>query len=451
MAPSSTLTPGSVGSVETRYLDLPTPVRLDCGRDLYPIRVAFETYGTLAPGRDNVILVCHALSGDAHAAGYATVSAAGSTRDGFAAEERDGATGRALGWWDGMIGPGKAFDTDHFFVISTNLLGGCRGTTGPSSVDPVTGRPYGAGFPVITVADMVRTQRAFLDQLGIERLATVAGGSLGGMQALQWAVMFPDQVDSIVVIASTHALHPQGVAWNAIAREMIMRDPAWQGGDYYGTGQAPDAGMGVARMVGHITYLSAPALNDRFGRRLQFAQDIRYTITEPEFEVESYLRHQAETFVLRFDANTYIFTSRALTYFDLARQHGGGSLVAALETLAARTLLIAFSSDWLYPPSASGELAEALRSLGKPVEFHVIEAPYGHDCFLLEEARQTPIIRRFLAESGEVGGGGGEVEGRSAASRGNGGEVEGRSAAFGGSGGEVDGRGGEVEGRTRRD
>jgi homoserine O-acetyltransferase len=219
------------------------------------------------------------------------------------------------------------------------------------------------------------------------------------MQALQWAVTYPGQVDSIVVIASTHALRPQGVAWNAIAREAILRDPAWQDGHYYGTGRAPDAGMGVARMVGHITYLSAPALDDRFGRRLQPpAGDIRYTIGEPEFEVESYLRHQAGSFVRRFDANTYLYLSRALTYFDLARQHGGGSLDRALAGVSARTLLIAFSSDWLYPPSSSMEIEEALHGLGKRVEFHLIEAPYGHDCFLLEEARQTPIVRRFLQE-----------------------------------------------------
>jgi homoserine O-acetyltransferase len=224
----------------------------------------------------------------------------------------------------------------------------------------------------------------------------VAGGSLGGMQAFEWAIQFPDQVERVVSIASTHALQPQGVAWNAIARESIMRDPAWQGGRYYGTGRAPDAGMGVARMVGHITYLSALALSDKFGRRLQFADDIRYTITEPEFEVESYLRHQADSFVKRFDANTYLYLSRALTYFDLGRQYGGGSLAQALRDVSARTLLIAFSSDWLYPPSASEEIQQALRATGKPVEFHLIEAPYGHDCFLLEEARQTPIIRRFL-------------------------------------------------------
>jgi homoserine O-acetyltransferase/O-succinyltransferase len=398
MAPSPTLAAGSVGSVETRYLDLPEPVHLDCGRDLYPIRVAYETYGMLSPHRDNVILVCHALSGDAHAAGFSTASPDTSTRDGFGAEDRDGVAGKGLGWWDGMIGPGKAFDTDRFFVVSTNLLGGCRGTTGPSSIDPATGRPYGSDFPVLTVADLVRTQRAFLDELGIERLAAVTGGSLGGMQALEWAILFPDQVDAVVAIASTHALHPQGMAWNAIARESIMRDPDWQGGDYYGTGRMPDAGMGVARMVGHVTYLSAPALDDKFGRRLQFADDIRYTLTEPEFEVESYLRYQADSFVRRFDANTYLAMSRALTYFDLARQYGGGSLTQAFAGVSARTLLIAFSSDWLYPPAASREIDDALRALGKPVELRVIDAPYGHDCFLLEEARQIPIIRRFLAE-----------------------------------------------------
>src|SRR6516165_7511906 len=335
---------GSVGLVETRYLDLPQPIALDCGRELHPIRVAYETYGTLSPARDNVVLVCHALSGDAPAAG---------TRDGFRADERDGAGGNALGWWDGMIGPGKAFDTDRFFVVSTNLLGGCRGTTGPGSINPLTGRPYGSDFPVITVADMVRVERALLRELGVERLAAVAGGSLGGMQALEWAVSYADEVDAIVPIASTHALRPQGVAWNAIARSAITSDPNWQGGHYYGTGRAPSAGMGIARMIGHITYLSAPALGTKFGRRLQFADDIRYVLTEPEFEIENYLRHQAESFVKRFDANTYLYMSRALSYFDLAREHGQDRLEAAVRGVAARTLLIAFSSDWLYPPECS--------------------------------------------------------------------------------------------------
>ncbi|HTR71226.1 MAG TPA: homoserine O-acetyltransferase [Mycobacteriales bacterium] len=393
---------GSVGLVETQYLELQRPLQLDCGRRLDAVRVAYETYGTLSDQRDNAILVCHALSGDAHAAGIAREQPEFGTRDGFAADDRDGAAGKALGWWDGMIGPGKAFDTDRFFVISTNLLGGCRGTTGPGSIDPGTGEPYGPDFPVITVADMVRAERAFLDALGVQRLAAVAGGSLGGMQALEWAVRHPGDVDAVVVIASTHALHPQGVAWNAIARESIMGDPAWQGGRYYGSGTEPAAGMGVARMVGHVTYLSAIALEEKFGRRLQFADHIRYTITEPEYEVENYLRHQASSFVRRFDANTYLYTSRALTYFDLARQYGDGSLEAAVAPVQARTLLIAFSSDWLYPPSGSQEIEAALSALGKSVELHVIDAPYGHDCFLLEESRQTPIIRAFL--TGEAHG-----------------------------------------------
>ena len=395
--PASRTAGGSVGTVDTQFLDLPKPLALDCGRDLHPIRMAYETYGTLSAARDKVILVCHALSGDAHAAGFTTMPAAASARDGFRAEERDVGMGRGLGWWDGMIGPGKAFDTDRFFVVSSNLLGGCRGTTGPSSTNPATGRPYGSDFPVITVADMVRAQRALLNELGITRLAAIAGGSLGGMQALEWAVLYGDQVDAIIPIASTHALHPQGVAWNAIARNAITADPDWQGGHYYGTGRAPTAGMGVARMVGHVTYLSAMSLNQKFGRRLQFSDDIRYELTEPEFEVESYLRHQADAFVKRFDANTYLYTSRALSYFDLARQYGGGRLAHALRNVSARALLIAFSSDWLYPPSGSEELASALRANGRDVELHVIDAPYGHDCFLLEEARQTPMIQNFLA------------------------------------------------------
>src|SRR5690349_10239288 len=281
MVAPSTLPAGSVGSVETEFLDLPAPLPLDCGRELTGVRVAYETYGRLSPQRDNVILVCHALSGDAHAAGYSTAAPAASTRDGFAAERRDGAAGKALGWWDGMIGPGKAFDTDRYFVISTNLLGGCRGTTGPSSTDPGTGRPYGSAFPVVTVADMVRAERAFLDEIGIERLAAVAGGSLGGMQAFEWAILYPDQVDAVVASASTHAIRPQGVAWNAIARNAITADPDWQGGHYHGTGRKPDAGMAVARMVGHATYPSAQSLGEKFGRRLQFADDIRYTVTDP--------------------------------------------------------------------------------------------------------------------------------------------------------------------------
>ena len=255
---------GSVGTVETQFLDLPTPLALDCGRTLHPVRIAYETYGTLSPARDNVILVCHALSGDAHAAGFARTPAAESTRDGFRAEERDGGSGRGLGWWDGMIGPGKAFDTDRFFVVSTNLLGRL-----PRHDRAVVDEPGDRPAVRIRLSGRSRSptwcgpSARSCTQLGITRLAAVAGGSLGGMQALEWAVLYPDQVDAIVAIASTHALQPQGVAWNAIARNAITADPDWQGGHYYGTGRAPKAGMGVARMVGHITYLSAMSLGEQ--------------------------------------------------------------------------------------------------------------------------------------------------------------------------------------------
>ncbi len=389
--------PGSVGEVETRYMTLPRPLVLECGKSLEPVTIAYETYGKLSPAKDNVILVCHALSGDAHAAGTSPEATLESTRDGFRADERDQGATASLGWWDGMIGPGKAFDTDEHFVVSTNLLGGCRGTTGPSSENPETGRPYGSDFPVITVADMVRAERALLDELGIGRLKAVAGGSLGGMQALEWAAMFPSDVDHIIPIASTHALDPQGVAWNAIARNAIMADPAWQAGHYYATESRPDAGMGVARMVGHVTYLSAESMQGKFSRRLQDGDAIRYTLERAEYEVESYLKHQAAKFVKRFDANTYLYTSRALSYFDLARQYGAGSLAQAVRHFEARTLLICFSSDWLYPPENSTTLASALEANGKSVELHVISAPYGHDSFLLEEERQTPMVRQFLS------------------------------------------------------
>ena len=388
---------GAVGLVSTEHIDLPEPLGLECGRTLHPVRIAYETYGTLTPEKDNVILVCHALSGDAHAAGWSPDPILESTLDGFRADERDIAKKSGLGWWDGMIGPGKAFDTNRYFVVATNLIGGCRGSTGPSCLNPATGKSYGLDFPTLTVTDMVRAERALLRELGIEKLLTVSGGSLGGMQALEWATLFSESVASIIPIASTAALDPQGVAWNAIARSAILADPEWQGGDYYGTGRAPNAGMAVARMVGHVTYLSGYSMAEKFGRRLRGSGDLSYTVTEPDFEVESYLRHQGEKFVRRFDANTYLYFSRALSYFDLARQSGEGSLERAVRGFQASTLLICFSSDWLYPPSNSRALANALEANGKDVELHVIEAPYGHDSFLLEEARQTPMVRDFLS------------------------------------------------------
>jgi homoserine O-acetyltransferase/O-succinyltransferase len=390
--------PGSVGVARTQYVDLPDRLPLDGGRSLEQVRIAYETYGRLSPARDNVVLVCHALSGDAHAAGWSDDPLAPSAVDGIGADERGIKPRGGLGWWDGMIGPGKAFDTDRYFVVCTNLIGSCRGSTGPSSVNPATGRPYALDFPVLTVGDMVRAERRFLDALGIERVLAVAGGSLGGMQALEWSAAYPSSVRAVVSIASTPHLSSQGVAWNAIARNAIMADPDWQGGSYYGTGRSPRAGIGVARMVGHITYLSAESMADKFGRRLQQGTEYSFTLTEPDFAVESYLRHQAATFANRFDANSYLYISRALTYFDLARDHGGGSLEQAVADVRARFLLVSFSSDWLYPPRDSEELEAALRARGKTVEHHLIQASYGHDSFLLEEARQAPLIARFLEE-----------------------------------------------------
>ena len=390
---------GSVGTIRTQTLELSDRLPLDSGRELRDVRIAYETYGTLAPARDNVILVCHALSGDAHAAGWSDDPNAPTTVDGVGAAER-GKSG--LGWWDGMIGPGKAFDTDRYFVVCTNLIGSCRGSTGPGSVDPATGRPYGATFPVLTVGDMVRAQRAFLDLLGIERLFAVSGASLGGMQALEWAVAYPDVTRAIVPIAATAHLGTQGVAWNAIARNAITSDPDWQGGAYEGTGRRPDAGIKIARMVGHITYLSSRAVNEKFGRRFQGgAVSPRYGLAEPDFEVESYLRYQADAFAARFDANAYLYISRALTYFDLARSYGNGSLERALAPVRAATLLLSFSSDWLYPPSGSEEIAVALRANGKDVSHVIIDADYGHDSFLLEERTMTEQIHRFFGRVGE--------------------------------------------------
>ena len=390
--------PGSAGVFRTQYVDLPEALELDCGRSLEQVRIAYEIYGRLSPAKDNVIVVCHALSGDAHAAGWSDEPDAPSAVDGFGADERGIKPRGGLGWWDGMIGPGKAFDTDRYCVVCTNLIGSCRGSTGPSSINPATGKPYGLDFPVITVADMVRAEKRALELLGIERVLAVSGGSLGGMRALEWTVAYPESVRSCISIASTARLASQGVAWNAIARNAIMADPAWQGGYYYGTGRAPTAGVGIARMVGHVTYLSAESMREKFDRRLQDRDRYSFTLTEPDFAVESYLRYQADSFSRRFDPNSYLYISRALTYFDLARDHGNGSLERALAGVSARYLLVSFSSDWLYPPRDSQDLERALRANAKRVEHHLIDASYGHDSFLLEEARQAPIIAAFLEE-----------------------------------------------------
>ncbi len=375
-----------------------TSLPLDSGATLAPVRIAHETWGRLSPERDNAILICHALSGDAHAAGWSAEDGTPSAVDGVGAEE-GGQRRAGLGWWDNLIGPGKAFDTERYFVICSNLIGSCRGSTGPSMENPRTGRPYGTEFPVITVGDMVRAQRGLLDHLGIQQLLAVAGGSLGGMQALEWSVAYPETVRGCILTASTASLGAQGIALNAIARNAIMADPAWQGGQYYGSDRQPDAGIGVARMIGHVTYLSARSLDEKFGRRLQRDNYISYTLDEPDFAVESYLRHQAVSFARRFDANSYLYISRALTLFDLGRTYGGGSLIRAAAGSQARNLLISFTSDWIYPPSDSAELQAALLANNKHVERHVIDTSYGHDSFLLEGAAQTPLIRDFLSNT----------------------------------------------------
>ncbi len=387
---------GSAGRVATRLAELAEPQPLESGAVLPRVQLAYETYGTLAPDGSNAILACHALSGDAHAAGWSAEADAPSAVDGVGAQEKGIAPRGGLGWWDGMIGPGKAFDTNHYFVICVNVLGSCRGSSGPLSLDPVTGQPYRMRFPQVTVGDRVVAQRALLTLLGVPRLLAVSGGSLGGMQALEWAVRYPDLVDACLPVASTARLAPMGVAWNFIAREAIMADQKWRAGEY-DPADPPASGLAVARMVGHVTYLSAESLWAKFGRRLQDRDDVSYTLA-PDLAVESYLRHQGTSFVKRFDANSYLYLSRAISYFDLGRSWGQGSLERAVERMQARTLLLSFSSDWLYPPADSQALETALQAAGKSVHHVTIPSSYGHDAFLLEEARQTELIQAFLAE-----------------------------------------------------
>ena len=372
--------------------------------------IAYETYGTLAPDRGNVILACHALSGDAHAAGWSSDVDAPSAVDGMGADEKGIVPRGGLGWWDGMIGPGKAFDTRKYFVICSNVIGSCRGSTGPSSIDPATGRPYGSRFPLITVGDMVRAQRELLRHLGVERLLAVTGGSLGGNQALQWTVAFPEMVAGCVAIATCASLSAQGIAWNEIGRQAIIADPAWNSGDYYG-GRQPERGLAVARMIGHVTYLSEQSMMARFGRQRRpvGGDTAAYRAGERPataahgdpraglFEVESYLRHQGQRFVDRFDANSYLAISRAIDEFDLAEAFGGGSLERAFARARASFLTLSFSSDWLYPPHESQRIVAALEAAGREVTYRNLRSSYGHDAFLLEEGRQTSLIRPFLA------------------------------------------------------
>jgi homoserine O-acetyltransferase len=359
-----------VESCQAQFDSLP----LDCGATLSPVDVAYETYGRLNESRSNAILVLHAFSGDAHAAGIS---------------HEDGKPG----WWDNMIGPGKAFDTDQHFVICSNVLGGCRGTTGPGSINPATGRPFGMSFPVITISDMVRLQKMLMDHLGITRLLSVAGGSMGGLQALEWAVAFPDSIASAIPIATTARHSAQQIAFNEVGRQAIMADPDWNEGNYYGK-KLPGRGLSVARMVGHITYMSDESMKEKFGRRLRDKDKFGFDFFV-DFEVESYLRYRGSQFVDRFDANSYLYITKAMDYFDLTAGHT--SLGAALERAKARFLVISFTSDWLYPSYQSIEIVSALRSRNRDVAYCELSSNYGHDAFLVDVGEQTEMVRGFLA------------------------------------------------------
>ncbi len=349
-------------------------IRLESGRDFGPITVRYETYGTLSASKDNAVLILHAFSGDAHAAGLHSPHES------------------HPGWWDEMIGPGKAFDTNRYFIVCSNVIGGCQGSTGPGSINPKTGSPYALTFPVITIPDMVQVQERLVSHLGIEKLLAVAGGSMGGMQALEWAVGHPDRVRSALVLASTTRLTAQGIAFNAVGRNAITSDNRWNHGNYY-EGEVPSRGLAIARMVGHITYLSDESMGQKFGRKLQERPKYEFDLSD-QFAVESYLEHQGRKFVDRFDANSYIYLSKAMDYFDLSERYGG--LDAAFSRTRCRFLVISFSSDWLYPPYQSKEMVFSMMKNEKDVSYTELSSPYGHDSFLLETERQAGIIKAFL-------------------------------------------------------
>jgi homoserine O-acetyltransferase len=369
----------SAGVSDVKTLGLDGVLTLASGRTLNGVEVAYETWGDLDELGANAVLVCHALSGDSHLAGL---------RPGQKPDD-------APGWWDVMVGPGKAIDTERFFVVCANVLGGCSGTTGPSSIDPDTGVPYGLRFPLVTIEDMVDVQAKLLHALGVRRLTAVIGGSMGGMQALAWAKRYPDRVGAVIADATTLRLGAQAIAFNEVGRRAILEDPAFAGGHYYDAGQ-PESGLGIARMIGHITYLSDESMHKKFGRRLQSSADYAYDFVS-EFQVESYLAYQGQRFVERFDANTYLYMTKAMDYFDL--QGDSPSLAAALREVSARFLVLSFSSDWLFPTARSKELVSALRENGNEVSFAEIPSAYGHDAFLLEPEAQHRLISPFLTNA----------------------------------------------------
>ncbi|MGB3223307.1 MAG: homoserine O-acetyltransferase [Desulforhopalus sp.] len=371
----------SVGIVEKKYYTFAEPPEklvLESGARLGPVTICYETYGTLNERKDNGILLAHAFSGDSHAAGYYAT---------------DGEADKP-GWWDFLIGPGKGIDTNRYFVICANILGSCMGSTGPSSINPETARPYGLDFPMMTIGDMVVTQKALIDHLGISQLLAVIGGSVGGMQVLEWCVRFPEMIRAAVPIATTMRHSALAIAFNEIARQSIMADPNWKQGNYYG-GQKPDMGLAVARMVGHVTYLSDEAMRRKFGRRLQDKASFSFGF-DGDFQVESYLRHQGSKFVNRFDANSVLYITKASDYFDVVDQMRAHPPISAAEDKKIKYLVVSYSSDWLYPTYQAKELVQTLKRCGQDVSFCEIEADCGHDAFLIPDQRFTTLIGGFL-------------------------------------------------------
>ena len=377
-------TENSVGIVQTqtiRVVEADKPLELECGKTLGPIDVAYETYGQLNEAGDNVVLICHALSGDAHVAGLSRPD------------------DKKAGWWEVMVGPGKGIDTNKYFVICSNFLGGCSGTTGPCSINPATDKRYGLDFPVITVADMVKAQKLLLDKLGIKGVLAVIGGSVGGMQALQWAIAYPNFVKAAIPIATTTHLGAQSIAFDAVGRNAILADSNFAGGQYM-AGKGPDRGLAIARMIGHITYLSEQGMREKFGRELRNAENYSYDFN-PEFAVETYLDYQGQSFVERFDANSYLYLTRAADYFDLGKDYG--SLEKAFAKTSCRFLVISFASDWLFAPAQSKAMVDALIANSKDVSFCDIASPYGHDAFLLEPETLGAFISGFLSATHRPG------------------------------------------------
>lgn len=368
---------GLVTSQKFTFAQPPSHMRLESGETLGPITLTYETYGELNANKDNAILVVHALSGDAHAAG------------------RHKKIDRKSGWWDFMIGPGRSLDTSKYFIICSNVIGGCQGSTGPSSINPKTGTYYNLDFPVITIKDMVKAQTFLIDHLGIEQLRCVIGGSMGGMQVLEWGISYPDRVAGLIPMATTSRLNAQGIAFDEVGRQAIYADPNWHNGNYLNYNVIPKEGLAVARMLAHITYLSEVSMHEKFGRRLREKERYGYDFST-DFEVESYLRYQGQSFTQRFDANSYLYITKAIDYFDLIQDHG--SLQNAFKHITAKLLVISFSSDWLFPTSQAKEMVRALKLNKKHVSFCEIDSPYGHDSFLLPNKNMEKMIADFIYE-----------------------------------------------------